>query len=179
MLGLASSGSERLLRGRPQPYHQAGMILPRSQKESETSMPENQPQFELRQIYVTDISFESPGAPEIFQKEWEPKISVDMSTESKELSAGAHEVSLMVTITASSKSKEVYIAEAKQAGIFLVKNFEKMQLDHFLNIYCPNILYPYIRETISTMVHKGGFAPLYLAPVNFEALYQQRNKENS
>ena len=144
-------------------------------------MTEQQPQFELKHRYVKDISFESPHAPEIFQQEWEPKISVDLSTEARDLSEQAYEVTLMVTVTAHSgddkASKEAYIAEAKQSGIFMVRNFSKDQLEHFLNVYCPNILYPYIRETISGLITKGGFAPLYLAPVNFEALYSQQKAE--
>lgn len=140
-------------------------------------MTEQQPQFELKHIYVKDISFESPRSPEIFQKEWEPKVSIDLSTQAQNLSEQAYEVSLMVTVTAKADDKEAYIAEAKQAGIFMVRNFSKDQLDHFLNVYCPNLLYPYIRETLSNLIIKGGFAPLYLAPVNFDALYQQQKEE--
>lgn len=140
-------------------------------------MTEQQPQFELKHIYVKDISFESPRSPEIFQKEWEPKVSIDLSTQAQNLSEQAYEVSLMVTVTAKADDKEAYIAEAKQSGIFMVRNFSKDQLDHFLNVYCPNLLYPYIRETLSNLIIKGGFAPLYLAPVNFDALYQQQKEE--
>jgi len=140
-------------------------------------MTEQQPQFELKHIYVKDISFESPHSPEIFQKEWEPKVSIDLSTQAQELSEQAYEVALMVTVTAKAGEKEAYITEAKQAGIFMVKNFSKEQLDHFLNVYCPNLLYPYVRETVSNLIIKGGFAPLYLAPVNFDALYQQQKEE--
>lgn len=142
-------------------------------------MTENQPQFELRQIYLKDLSFESPKSPAIFQKEWKPEISVDLTTASKELSKEAREVSLMVTVTARSDEGEVYIAEANHAGIFLVKNFNEEQLNHFLNVYCTNLLYPYVRETLSGLIQKGGFAPIYLTPVNFEGLYQQRQEEKA
>ncbi|MCB9229640.1 MAG: protein-export chaperone SecB [Deltaproteobacteria bacterium] len=132
------------------------------------------PQFELKHIYIKDLSFESPQSPEIFQKEWNPAISVDLSCESRKFSEEGYEVSLQVTVTAKDNEHDVYIAEAHQAGIFLARNFEKEQLNHFLNVYCPSLLFPYLRESISGLVTRGGFTPIYLAPVNFDLLFQQQ-----
>ena len=137
----------------------------------------DKPQFELQHVYVKDISFESPYAPEIFQQKWEPKVSIDLNQEHKVLSPEAHEVALMMTVTVKLGEKEAYIAEVKQAGIFTVRNFSKDQLEHFLQVFCPDLLYPYLRESISNLVIKGGFAPLYVAPVNFEALFRKKKAE--
>ena len=139
----------------------------------------DKPQFEMQHVYVKDISFESPYAPEIFQQKWEPKVSIDLNQEHKVLSSEAHEVALMMTVTVKLGDKEAYIAEVKQAGIFTVRNFRDDQLDHFLQVFCPDLLYPYLRESISNLVIKGGFAPLYIAPVNFEALFRKKRAAQS
>lgn len=139
----------------------------------------DKPQFEMQHVYVKDISFESPYAPEIFQQKWEPKVSIDLNQEHKVLSQEAHEVGLMMTVTVKLGDKEAYIAEVKQAGIFTVRNFNQEQLDHFLQVFCPDLIYPYLRESISNLVIKGGFAPLYIAPVNFEALYRKKRSEKA
>ncbi|NRA46415.1 MAG: protein-export chaperone SecB [Oligoflexales bacterium] len=139
----------------------------------------DKPQFEMQHVYVKDISFESPYAPEIFQQKWEPKVSIDLNQEHKILSQEAHEVALMMTVTVKLGDKEAYIAEVKQAGIFTVRNFSNDQLDHFLQVFCPDLLYPYLRESISNLVIKGGFAPLYVAPVNFEALFRKKKAEQA
>ena len=95
------------------------------------------------------------------------------------MSQEAHEVALMMTVTVKLGDKEAYIAEVKQAGIFTVRNFSNDQLDHFLQVFCPDLLYPYLRESISNLVIKGGFAPLYVAPVNFEALFRKKKAEQA
>lgn len=137
-----------------------------------------QAQFELQHIYTKDVSFEAPFAPEIFQNTWEPKVSMDLQQECKDLNSESSEVSLMITVTAKVKEKIAFIAEVKQSGIFIIKNFTGEQKKQFLNVFCPNLLYPYVRESISSLVVRGGFAPLYITPVNFEALYQQKLKNS-
>lgn len=138
---------------------------------------ENKPQFELQHIYVKDVSFESPNTPEVFKKKWEPEISLDLNTKSRPIEKELFDIVLTVTVNAKVADSVAYIAEVQQAGIFSVKHFEQGQLEQFLAVFCPNILYPYAREAISSLIVKGGFAPLYLAPVNFDALYAQEQQK--
>ena len=134
---------------------------------------ENQPQFAMQRVYIKDSSFESPAAPQIFQEQWQPEVSMDLNTNHTRVGDNQYEVVLTLTLTARIGEKTAYIVEVQQAGIFAVKNFEGEQLGHMLGAYCPNLLFPYARESIDTLVTKGSFPPLMLAPVNFDAIYQQ------
>ena len=138
---------------------------------------DQQAAFELQHIYIKDVSFEAPGTPEIFKEKWEPQINIELNSQSRKLDPEIFDVVVTLTVTVKNSDKNAYIAEVQQAGIFMVKNFQESQLEHFLAVYCPNILYPYVREVISSLVIKGGFSPLYLAPVNFEALYKQQKEQ--
>lgn len=132
-------------------------------------------QFEIRHLYIKDLSFESPYSPEIFMQKWEPVATIDLQHMHTKLNESDYEVCVFMTITVKIQEKEAYIAEVKQAGIFSVRNFKEENLKHFLNVYCPEMLFPYLREAISNMVVKAGFAPLYIAPVNFEAIFRKNN----
>ncbi len=135
----------------------------------------DQPEFAIQKIYLKDMSFESPSTPGIFLEEWNPNVDIDFNVSSDKMSDENHEVRLTVTVTAKMKDKTVFIAEVKQAGIFLVKNIPENDLDGILKGVCPNILFPYVRQCVSQLVTDGGFPPLYLAPVNFEAMYVQQH----
>lgn len=130
-------------------------------------------QFNIQRIYVKDISFESPKAPNIFRDEWKPQVNVDLQTNAKPIEDNMHEVVLHLTVTVKSNDATAFIIEVKQAGIFTIKGVPQDQLNHALGSLCPGILYPYAREAISDVVTKGGFPQLLLAPVNFDALYMQ------
>jgi preprotein translocase subunit SecB len=135
--------------------------------------------FEIQKIYQRDVSFEAPNSPQIFTQDWKPDTNVQITTAARELEAGTHEVVLSITVTTKSADKTAYLVETQQAGIFTVKRFEKKQLGHLLGSYCPNLLFPFARESIAELVTKGGFPHFLLAPVNFDALYaehQQRVK---
>lgn len=131
------------------------------------------PEFNIQRIYTKDLSFEAPSTPQIFQQEWHPELNLELNTHTSVLAEGVHEVVLTVTVTAKSKEKTAFLVEVKEAGIFTIKNFPAEQLPPMLGSICPSILFPYVREVVSEMVVRGGFPPLYLAPVNFEALYAQ------
>ena len=142
-------------------------------------MSEAQQQFAIRSIYVKDFSFEATAPQLLMEQGWNPDAEVDLSSNSKpvELEGGEHyEVSVKIKATAKYKDKTSFIVECEYAGIFLVENFADEQLDHMLKSFCPNMVFPYLREAISEMTSRGGFAPLYLNPVNFDAIYAQ-NKE--
>ncbi|TVS17023.1 MAG: protein-export chaperone SecB [Gammaproteobacteria bacterium] len=139
------------------------------------------PSFALQRIYVKDISFESPRAPEIFRNNWKPRINLDLNTRSQRLEDDVYEVVLTLSIEAGAEGEQTgFIVELQQAGVFHISGLDESQLQHTLASYCPNLLFPYARETVDTLVLKGSFPPLMLAPVNFDALYaeaMQRQQE--
>lgn len=133
----------------------------------------SQVEFTIQKLYVKDVSFEAPNSPEVFLKEWKPDTNVQLNTEARQVDQGVHEVVLTVTITTKSQDKTAYLVEVKQAGVFSAKGFGQEQLGQLLGSYCPNLLFPYVREVISSLVIKGGFPDMPLAPINFDALYAQ------
>ena len=135
-----------------------------------------QPQatFQIEKIYVKDLSLEIPNAPQIFTHQAQPQLEVRLDTAAAPFSEGYFEASVSATVTAKVGDKTIFLAEAVQAGIFQVRNIQPDDLKPLLGIACPTILFPYLRETISDLVIRGGFPPVLLAPVSFEALYMQR-----
>lgn len=127
----------------------------------------------LQKIYVKDISFESPNAPEIFSKPWAPEYNMDLHTKNAKLADNIYEVVVAVTLTCTLEGMTAYIVEVQQAGIFAVQGLTGPQLAHVVNAYCPNTLFPYLREAIDTVVVKGSFPAAMLAPVNFDAIFAQ------
>lgn len=142
--------------------------------ETLTSHIDSQHEFGIHRIYVKDLSYESPHTPDIFNTEWTPQVDLNLHTDSKKLSEDIYEVILQITITVKLKDKTAFLIEVKQAGIFTLKGFTKEQLDPMLGSFCPNILFPYARELISETICRGSFPPLYLAPINFDAFYQEQ-----
>ncbi|MEZ5501794.1 MAG: protein-export chaperone SecB [Halioglobus sp.] len=133
-----------------------------------------QQQFTVQRIYTKDLSFESPSTPEVFKKQWQPKVNVDLNTKSNAIdSEGNFEVVLSITITAKIDEETAFLIEVQQAGIFFIKGFEGEDLRRILGTAAPNILFPYARETIDSICVKGAFPAIMLAPVNFDAVYQQ------
>jgi preprotein translocase subunit SecB len=134
---------------------------------------EQGPQFSLQRIYVRDLSFEAPKSPEIFRQEWTPSVAMDLNTRQKTLEGDFHEVVLTLSVTVKNGEETAFIAEVQQAGIFLIKGLDPASMSHTLGAFCPNILFPYARETLDSLVVRGSFPALMLAPVNFDALYAQ------
>jgi len=138
-------------------------------------------QFAIQRIYTKDVSFETPNSPAVFQKEWKPEIKLDLDTRSNKLADDTYEVVLAVTVTAIVEGQTAFLAEVQQAGIFTIGNLSEAQLAHTIGAFCPTTLFPYARETISSMVNRGSFPQLNLSPVNFDALFasyaQQRAAE--
>lgn len=133
----------------------------------------NEPQFSLQRIYVRDLSFEAPKSPEIFRKEWAPNVALDLNTKQKALEGDFHEVVLTLSVTVKTGEETAFIAEVQQAGIFLIKGLDAASMSHTLGAFCPNILFPYAREALDSLVTRGSFPALMLSPVNFDALYAQ------
>lgn len=132
-----------------------------------------QGQFVIRKLYLKDLSFESPGAPGIFAASANPDISINLGATSSALGNDDHEVVVSATIVAKQGEQTIFLVEVQQAGVFHVQGVTGEQLAWALGVNCPNILFPYARQVISEMTVAGGFPPLLLNPVNFEALYRQ------
>jgi preprotein translocase subunit SecB len=135
-----------------------------------------QPSFQIEKIYVKDLSLELPNAPQIFLQAESPQLEIQVRNEGQKFADALYEVVVTVTVTARVGEKTLFLAEAAQAGIFSLRDIPEADVAPLLGIACPNILYPYVRESISDMVTRAGFPPVLLAPVSFEALYAQRNQ---
>jgi preprotein translocase subunit SecB len=135
---------------------------------------QEQPIFSIEKLYVKDLSLEVPNAPGVFLEQEGPNINVELNNSVSAVSEGIYNVVLTVTVTAKREEKTFFLVEAGQAGIFQIRNVPQDGIDAILGVTCPTILFPYVREVISDAVNRAGFPPVLLAPVNFEALYQQR-----
>jgi preprotein translocase subunit SecB len=141
---------------------------------AEDQQQQNQASFQIEKIYVKDLSLEIPNAPQVFVQQAQPQLEVQIHTEGHQFAEGHFEVSVSCTVTAKANERTLFLAEAVQAGIFAVRNVPAEELDPLLGIGCPTILFPYLRETISDLITRGGFPPVLLSPVSFEAIYMQR-----
>ena len=134
--------------------------------------------FTIQRIYLKDLSFESPLAPQVFTKqEWKPDVNIELAVKNERIEDNVYEVVLLITITLSHEKKTVFINEVKQAGVFVIEGAQPAQLEHLLGSYCPNIIFPYAREVVSDIVVRGGFPQLLLAPINFDALFEESKKK--
>jgi len=136
-----------------------------------------QPVFGIEKLYVKDLSVEVPNSPEVFLEQEAPQVSIQLNTSGRGVGEGVYEVVLTVTVTAAIGEKTVFLVEVGQAGVFRILNVPEEQLDPLIAIACPNVLFPYARETISDAVTRAGFQPIVLQPVNFESMYMQRMQE--
>jgi preprotein translocase subunit SecB len=138
------------------------------------------PEFSLERIYIRDLSFESPRAPDVFREGWQPQIQLDINTRANNLGEERFEVILMVTVNAKNASGQtLMIVEVQQAGIFRIKGLADDRLRRVLATQCPNILFPYIRESVDSLVVRGGFPALQLAPVNFDAMLEEALRQRN
>lgn len=140
---------------------------------------EQQPAFGIEKVYVKDLSLEIPHAPQIFIQREAPQVSIELSNATAQLEDGIYEVVVTVTVTSKLGDKTVFLVEVAQAGIFQIRNVPQDNIDIILGVTCPNIIFPYARETISDIVTRAGFPPVLLNPVNFEALYAQQKQEQA
>lgn len=137
----------------------------------------SQPQFVIQRIYLKDLSFETPNTPTIFNGQGEAAVNIDLNSGAARLEESIYEVVLSLTVTSKLGDKVAYLVEVKQAGIFTLSGFSEADLNGMLHSFCPNILFPYVREAISDVVSKGSFPQLILAPINFDAVYAQHLKQ--
>jgi preprotein translocase subunit SecB len=137
---------------------------------------EQQPVFNIEKLFVKDLSVEVPNAPAIYMEREAPQMDVNLSSESHALSEDLYQSSITVTVTSKVGDKVMFLVECTQAGIFRIQNVPQDQLPMVLGIGCPNIVFPYLRETVSDVIIRAGFPPLILNPVNFESLFLQQQQ---
>lgn len=141
----------------------------------------NGPHFSMQKIYLKRNVYEAPNAATVFRDDWKPEITLDLDIKSTTLEEGRYEVSLTISITAHNTSAKMvaFSLLVEQAALFQITGFPKDQLEEALGSACPSIMFPYLRETVDHMLIKGGFPPLVLAPVNFDALYEEKKNKKS
>ena len=134
--------------------------------------------FLLQQLYIKDLSFESPSAPQVFHSgKVEPETELNIRNGHVAIGEDLYEVTLHVTVHAQHADKTIFLAELEQAGVFLIQGYTADETNMLLGTHCPATLFPYARETISSLVGKGGFPPLVLQPISFEALYARAREQ--
>jgi preprotein translocase subunit SecB len=130
--------------------------------------------FQIQRVYVKDLSFESPNSPAVFVGQWNPTANLQLNNQARRIGEGnEYEVEVSVTLTAQQDGKTVYLIEVKQAGIFTISGVSDDELENLLGAYCPNILFPYLREVVASTVLHGSFPAFQLQPINFDGLFQQ------
>ena len=132
----------------------------------------------LQQMYIKDVSFEAPNSPGVFlEEEVKPETKINLSNTHEKIGEDSYDVCLKVKVESTYGDKTMFIAEVEQAGVFVIKGYTEDELKGVIAVFCPNTLFPYIREQVSTLVTKAGFPALLLQPINFEALYSQAIEE--
>jgi preprotein translocase subunit SecB len=146
---------------------------------TEAAQTNTQPIFNIEKLYVKDLSLEIPHAPAIFLERENPQIDLQLQTQAATVEDGVYDVTVTITVTAKlpEKDKVMFLIEAKQAGIFQIRNLPAAEMETVLAVVCPNILYPYLREVVSNLAVRAGFAPVMLNPINFESIYQQQKQQ--
>ena len=135
-------------------------------------------QLAISKIYVKDFSFESPQAPEIFTRgDWKPQTNLNLRSAHTALDGNAHEIVLTITVEAKEGDNTLFLVELHQAGIFEISGYGTEELEAIVGSFCPNIMFPYARETIASIIQKGGFPEFVLQPINFDALYLQAKQQ--
>jgi preprotein translocase subunit SecB len=137
-------------------------------------MADQQPVFSIEKIYVKDASIETPNSPQAFLEPTQPQVEVQLQSAAARINEALFEAVVTITVTAKSADKTLFLVETAQAGIFRIENVPEADLEPILGIACPNILFPYARETLADLIGRAGFPAIHLAPVNFEAMYAAR-----
>ncbi|MBK2357213.1 protein-export chaperone SecB [Francisella hispaniensis] len=135
---------------------------------------EIQPSFLIQKVYTKDVSFETINSPACFKEQWNPSSDFNIDINTTKINDENFELDLTITVTTKNNETNAYIAEVTQSGIFTITGMSEEQIDSVLNTYCANTLFPYAKRVIDSSIIKGGFLPLNLAPINFDAIYLQK-----
>jgi preprotein translocase subunit SecB len=135
------------------------------------------PVFQIQRVYLKEASLEQPNSPAILLEQEQPAVDIQLGVEASQAAEGMYEVCVTATVTTKIKDRTVFLVEAKQAGIFEIRNLPQDQMNPVMGIACPQIVYPYLRAIVSDLVTRAGFPPVHLAEINFQAMYEQQQAE--
>jgi preprotein translocase subunit SecB len=137
----------------------------------------NDPVFQIQRVYMKEASLEQPNSPAILLEQEQPSVDIQLGVEAQQAADGMYEVAVTATVTTKIKDRTVFLAEVKQAGIFEIRNIPQDQMQAVMGIACPQIVYPYLRGNVADMIQRGGFPPVHLAEINFQAMYEQQQAQ--
>ena len=137
------------------------------------------PVFQIQRVYLKEAYLEQPNSPGILTRQDQPGVDIQLGVEATPLAEGVFEVSVTATVHATLEDKTVFLVEAKQAGIFEIRNIPEEQMNPVLSVACPQIIYPYLRSNVADLVQRAGFPPVHLNEINFESMYQQNLAQNA
>ncbi|SIR64104.1 protein-export chaperone SecB [Pseudacidovorax sp. RU35E] len=136
-----------------------------------------EPVFQIQRVYLKDLSLEQPNSPAILLEQTQPTVDIQLGVEAQNVAEGIFEVSVSATVQTKIEDRTVFLVEAKQAGIFEIRNLPEDQMGPILGIACPQIVYPYLRGNVADTIQRGGFPPVHLAEINFQAMYEQQQAQ--
>jgi len=134
------------------------------------------PVFNIQRMYLKDLSLEQPNAPQSLLEQGQPNVDINLALAAAPVQEGIYEVTVTATVTAKVNDKTLFLIEAKQAGIFEMRNLPQEQLEGILGIVCPQMIYPYLRAIVSDMCTRAGFPPVLLTEVNFQAMFEAQQQ---
>ncbi|MDD0839652.1 protein-export chaperone SecB [Curvibacter sp. HBC61] len=135
------------------------------------------PVFQIQRVYLKDLSLEQPNSPAILLEQEQPSVDIQLGVDATPVADGIVEVTVTATVQTKIKDRTVFLVEAKQAGIFEIRNLPEEQMGAILGIACPQIVYPYLRGNVADIIQRGGFPPVHLAEINFQAMYEQQQAQ--
>ena len=135
------------------------------------------PVFQIQRVYLKDVSLEQPNSPEILLNPEQPAVDIQLGVDAKPVAEGLFEICVTATVHTKIDDKTVFMVEAKQAGIFEIRNMQDDQLASILGIACPQIVYPYLRSNVADVIQRAGFPPVHLAEINFQAMFEQQQQQ--
>ena len=134
------------------------------------------PVFQIQRVYLKEASLEQPNSPAILLEQEQPSVDIQLGVEAAPVADGVFEVAVTATVHTKIKDKTVFLVEAKQAGIFEIRGVPEDQLGQLMGIACPQIVYPYLRGNVADLIQRGGFPPVHLTEINFQAMYEQQQQ---
>jgi preprotein translocase subunit SecB len=137
------------------------------------------PVFQIQRMYLKDLSLEQPNSPAILLEQEPPQVDIDLSMAAAKVGEGIYEVTVTATVTAKIKDRKLFLVEAKQAGIFEIRNVPEERLQGILSVVCPQMIYPYLRAIISDICTRAGFPPVLLTEINFQAMFEAQQAQAS
>ena len=136
-----------------------------------------EPVFQIQRVYLKDLSLEQPNSPAILLEQQQPTVDIQLGVEAQNVTEGIFEITVSATVQTKIDDRTVFLVEAKQAGIFEIRNLPDDQMGPILGIACPQIVYPYLRGNVADVIQRGGFPPVHLAEINFQAMYEQQQAQ--